>query len=85
MARTDASLSIRAFSAIVVGPFLFGVLQRVRLELRCFALQFIHPHSDATGVFHNAFRVIVVLTTSSNRVRHNVSSQDDAVAGLLGR
>ena len=28
---------------------------------------------------------IVALTTSGNRVRHIVSSQDDAVAGLLGR
>ena len=28
---------------------------------------------------------IVALTTSDNRVRHIVSSQDDAVAGLLGR
>ena len=28
---------------------------------------------------------IVALTTSGNRVRHIVSSQDDAVAGLIGR
>ena len=27
---------------------------------------------------------IVALTTSGNRARHIVSSQDDAVAGLLG-
>ena len=28
---------------------------------------------------------IVALMTSGNRLRHIVSSQDDAVAGLLGR
>ena len=54
-------------------------------QLRRFALRFIHSHSDATGVFRNAFREVVSLTTSGNRVRHIVTSQDDAVAGLLGR
>ena len=54
-------------------------------ELRHFALRFIHSHSDTTGVFRNVLCEIVVLTTSSNCVRHIVSSQDDAVAGLLGR
>ena len=53
------------------------------MELRRFALRFIHSHSDATGIFRNAFREIVALTTSGNRVRHIVSSQDDAVVGLL--
>ena len=54
-------------------------------QLRHFALRFIHSHSYATGVFRNAFHEIVALTTSGNRVRHIVSSQDDAVARLLGR
>ena len=52
-----------------------------RVKLRRFALRFIHWHSDATSVFHE----IVALTTSGNRVKHIVSFQDDAVAGLLGR
>ena len=35
--------------------------------------------------FCNAFLGIVELMPSGNRVRHIVSSQDDAVAGLMGR
>ena len=35
--------------------------------------------------FRNAFLGIVELKPSGNRVRHIVSSQDDAVAGLMGR
>ena len=54
-------------------------------KLGVFALWFIHSHSDATGIFRNAFCEIGALTTSGNRVSHIVSSQDDAVAGLLGR
>ena len=54
-----------------------------RSQLRRFALRFIHSHSDATDVFRNAFREIVALPTSGNRVRHIVSSQDDTIAGLL--
>ena len=50
-----------------------------------FPLRFIHSHSNATGVFRNAFLEIGALTTSGNCVRHIVSSQDDAVAGLLGQ
>ena len=34
--------------------------------------------------FRNAFLGIVELAPSGNRVRHIVSSQDDAVAGLIG-
>ena len=52
------------------------------MELRRFALLFIHSHSDATGIFRNAFCEIVAMTPSGDRVRHIVSSQDDAVAGL---
>ena len=54
------------------------------IQLRHFALQFIHSHSDAIVVFRNAFHEIVVLTTSGYHVRHIESSQDDAVAGLFG-
>ena len=61
------------------------VVGSVRNRLRRFALRFINSHRDANGVFRTAFREIVALTTSSNRVRHIVSSQDDAVAGFLGR
>ena len=43
-----------------------------------------HLHSDATGVFAMHSWEIITLTTSGNRVGHIVSSQDDAVAGLLG-
>ena len=35
--------------------------------------------------FRNAFLGIVELKPSGNRVRHIVSSQDDAVAGVMGR
>ena len=57
-----------------------------KLQLRRFALRFIHSHSDdATGVFVMNSWEIVALTTYGNRVRHIVSSQDDAVAELLGR
>ena len=50
-----------------------------------------HSHGDATGVFSqciprncriNAFRQAIA---SGNRVRLIVSSQDDAVVGLMGR
>ena len=55
-------------------------------QLRRFALRFIHSHGDASGVFRTKHSwEIIALTTSGNRVRHIVSSQDDAVAGLLGR
>ena len=54
-------------------------------QLRSFAIWFINSHRNATGVFRNAFREIVALTTSGNHVRHIVSAQDDAVAGILGR
>ena len=47
-----------------------------RNRLRRFALQFINSHRDANGVFRTAFREVVALTTSNNRVRHIVSSQD---------
>ena len=51
--------------------------------MRRFALRFIHSHSDATSVFRNAFREVVSLTTSGNRVRHIVTSQDDATRTLI--
>ena len=40
------------------------------VELRRFAQWFIYLHSATTGVFRNAFREIIALTTSGNRVRH---------------
>ena len=52
------------------GGLLYGLFIRIRKPLMFFAM-----HSCE----------IVVLTTSGNRVRHIVSSQDDAVAGSLGR
>ena len=36
----------------------------MRLYLRRFALRFIHSHSDATGVFRNAFMEFVAVATS---------------------
>ena len=54
-------------------------------QLRRFALRFIHSHSEATGVFRNAFGEIVALTPSGNCVRQIVSSQHDDNVGLLGR
>ena len=53
----------------------------VKLEALSYTLPFIYSHSHATCVFCNAFREIVVLTSSGNCVRHIVSSQDHAVAG----
>ena len=54
------------------------------LQLWRFALRFIHSHGDATGVFRNVHSwEIVALTTSGNRVRHIVSSQDGVVTGTL--
>ena len=53
------------------------------LKMRRFALRRIHSHSDATGLFRNAFCEIVALTSSINRVRHIVSSPDDAVARVI--
>ena len=50
--------------------FVYGLFIRIVTPLAVFAM-----HSWE----------IVALTTSDNRVRHIVSSQDDAVAGLLGR
>ena len=55
------------------------------VHLRHFALRYIQSHSNATGVFRNVLREIVALTPSGNHVRHIITSQDDAVAGLLGR
>ena len=53
------------------------------VRLRCSArLRFIHSHME---FFAMHSWEIVALTTSGNRVRHIVSSQDDAGAGLLGR
>ena len=52
------------------GVLLYGLFIRIGTPLAFFAV-----HSWE----------IVALTTSGNRVRHIVSSQDDAVAGLLGR
>ena len=60
-------------------------IESVVFQLRRFALAYFHSHGDATGVFRNAFLGIVELTPSGNRVRHIVSSQDYAVAGLMGR
>ena len=56
--------------------------ERQPSESRRFALRFIRSYS----VFRNAFLGNCrALTTTGNRVRHIVSSQDDAVVGLLER
>ena len=40
--------------------------------------------ATARAIFAMDFWEIVALTTSGNRIRHIVSSQNDTVAGLLG-
>ena len=68
-----------------VDTFIPILCLKICCQLRRFALAYFHSHGDATGFFRNAFLGIVELTPSDNRVRHIVSSQDDAVAGLMGR
>ena len=66
---------------------LFRLLALVRpcIQLTRFALRLIHSHIDATGAFCNAFVEIVTLTTSGNRVRYIVSSQENTAGTLITR
>ena len=52
-------------------------LMNIPIEAFCFG-----EFSFAWRLFRNSFLGIVELTPSGNSVRHIVSSQDDAVAGL---